>query len=178
MDTGQVHGRGEFTLISHGFYVTQGALLRKSRPREAAKPKCFPVGLSEEGRVCRRNLRRGEVMEDENVAEPSLCLQTSLVHSLPLTAMSSRSFQQTEDIFYGGRVGERCLLLLPGRKRGRLRTPLAPAALRVGWGCSVLQMCFEVAQGLPWRSSGCLLMRGMWLRSLVGGRRSHRPQGS
>lgn len=101
MDTGQVHRRGAFTLISHGFYVTQGALLRKSRPREAAKPKCFPVGLSEEGRMCRRN-QTWDVMEDENVAEPSLCLQTSLAHSLPLTATSSCSFQQTEDIFHGG----------------------------------------------------------------------------
>ena len=105
MDTGQVHGREAFTLISRGFDVTQGALLRKLRPREAAKPKCFSVGLNEEGRLCRRNHRRGEAMEDENVAEPSLCMQTSLLHSLPVTATSSRSFQQTEDIFHGGSGG-------------------------------------------------------------------------
>ena len=83
MDTGQVHGREAATLISHGFYVSQGALLRKLRPREVAKPKHFSVGLNEEGRLWRRNRTCGEATEDERVAEQSLCVQISLLHSLP-----------------------------------------------------------------------------------------------
>lgn len=53
-----------------------------------------------------------------------LCPDSNDITLLPADGTSST----------GGRVGERCPLLLPGGKTGGLRTPPAPAGLRGGAG--------------------------------------------
>lgn len=97
--------------------MTQGARLRKLRPREAAKPKHFSVGLNEEGQLWRRNRRCGEAT-DEHAAEQSLCADISPPLSA-LTATTSRSFQQTEDIFQGGSGGGELSSPASRRKEGK-----------------------------------------------------------